>query len=231
MTVARDWLGPDLDCRMIAEVGRLEVNGVQGYHTPFDLHVFIRFSSQLPPGALVLEVGSFMGLSSLIMAKSFMAAGNYTARIHCVDTWEGSIEHQGFDFIKEGRLYDIFCQNIRKSGLGTFIVPVRSDSSKAAERYAEESLDMIFIDGDHSFEGCLKDLRAWYPKLKPGGIFFGHDGVDEVRSAVETFIRERDLTVTFLGVQPKTNNMYAIQDRENVYRNIYQAGPAKTVGG
>lgn len=36
-------------------------------------------------------------------------------------------------------------------------------------------LDFIFIDGDHSYEMCFNDLNLWYDKIRPGGLFSGHD--------------------------------------------------------
>ena len=35
--------------------------------------------------------------------------------------------------------------------------------------------DFLFIDGDHSYEGCLKDINTWFPSLSPGGIIVFHD--------------------------------------------------------
>ncbi|CAD7929141.1 unnamed protein product [Amoebophrya sp. A120] len=35
--------------------------------------------------------------------------------------------------------------------------------------------DLIFIDGDHSYEGVQRDLAAWYPRLRAGGVLAGHD--------------------------------------------------------
>lgn len=49
-------------------------------------------------------------------------------------------------------------------------------------------IDLLFIDGDHSFKGCLNDLNAYYPKLRKGGICLLHDfhGI-QVPAAFEEF--------------------------------------------
>ena len=52
---------------------------------------------------------------------------------------------------------------------------IRSDSFVAAEQVPDESLDFVFIDADHSYEGALRDLKAWIPKVKSSGFVSGHD--------------------------------------------------------
>ena len=39
----------------------------------------------------------------------------------------------------------------------------------------DDSCDFIYLDGDHSYAGCLADIKAYWPKLKDGGIMAGHD--------------------------------------------------------
>ena len=52
---------------------------------------------------------------------------------------------------------------------------LRMTSEEAAGRFAPNSLDFVFIDGDHSYEGCRNDIELWWPKVKNGGVLSGHD--------------------------------------------------------
>lgn len=71
----------------------------------------------------------------------------------------------------------------------------RTTSVEAAARVEDGSLDFVYVDARHDRESVLEDLEAWYPKLRPGGIFAGHDYVDGsfpngefgVRGAVDEF--------------------------------------------
>ncbi len=51
----------------------------------------------------------------------------------------------------------------------------REYSETVAKTVPDKSLDFVFIDGDHSYEGVSKDIQLWLPKIKPGGFLSGHD--------------------------------------------------------
>jgi hypothetical protein len=54
----------------------------------------------------------------------------------------------------------------------------------------DDSLALAYVDADHSYEGCLRDLKAIWPKIKKGGVLAGHDYLNEaygVRRAVQEF--------------------------------------------
>ena len=53
-----------------------------------------------------------------------------------------------------------------------------STSIGLSEEFDNESIDFVYIDGDHSYESIQQDLYYWYNKVKPGGIIGGHDYVD-----------------------------------------------------
>ncbi len=191
------WLGKDWEIKPVpGSYPLVQINGVQGYLMPGDVLYLFRKAANLPPNATIVEVGSFMGLSSIVMAHALIANQNEGARLYCVDTWQGSPEHQQMEVVKEEKLYDIFIRNIQDAGVDHIICPVRKRSTEAAADFADESADLIFIDGDHSFEACYADLKAWYPKLKPGGILIGHDCVpgSGVRQALEKFTAEYQLS-------------------------------------
>ena len=51
----------------------------------------------------------------------------------------------------------------------------RALSHVAAERIEDGSLDVVYIDGDHSYGGVMRDLTGYAPKIKRGGLIMGHD--------------------------------------------------------
>jgi len=76
----------------------------------------------------------------------------------------------------------------------------REPSDKAAHRIGDGKLDFVFIDADHSYQGCLSDIEAWLPKLKPDGLLCGHDYDNPeydfgVKRAVDEFIARTGMTL------------------------------------
>lgn len=63
---------------------------------------------------------------------------------------------------------------------------MRMRTSEAAKLVEDGSLDFVFIDADHSYEGALADILDWTPKVRPGGMVSGHDyNWSTVRQAVD----------------------------------------------
>lgn len=70
----------------------------------------------------------------------------------------------------------------------------KEESSNIADEFGDESLDFVFIDGIHTYEGVISDCRNYYSKVKPGGLFSGHDFtmIQDVNHAVVEFAKEQN---------------------------------------
>lgn len=71
----------------------------------------------------------------------------------------------------------------------------RRPSLDVAASVPDEWLEFVFLDGDHRYEAITKDIRAWLPKVRKGGLICGHDftpGWPGVMQAVQEAAAELD---------------------------------------
>lgn len=140
-----------------------------------------------------IEVGCWLGRSTCYMGVE-IANSNYNIKFDGVDTWEGSIEHQGLEEIKNGTLYDEFLKNIEP--IKHIVNPIRMTSIEASKIYEDNSLDFVFIDASHEYKDVLDDITHWLPKVKSGGCIAGHDyEYYEVNNAVNEFFKHKNFVI------------------------------------
>lgn len=63
-------------------------------------------------------------------------------------------------------------------------------SESGALHVTDESLDFVFIDGNHAYGYVKTDIECWSPKVKPGGLIIGHDFVNKPGYGVIEAVRE-----------------------------------------
>jgi hypothetical protein len=112
---------------------------------------------------------------------------NTMAHIIAVDAWVDQGEYTGKD--RHGNIWDHQTHRQKVEDLAAEYegrVTIYDEMTVTAARYVEDaSLDFIFIDADHSYEGVMADIEAWESKVRPGGWVMGHDiNWNSVRSAV-----------------------------------------------
>lgn len=112
-----------------------------------------------------VEVGSYLGASACFLAKGL--ATNPSSRLYCVDTWNN-------DAMSEGTrdTFSIFMRNTTR--FSKIISPLRGRSVDVSANF-RESIQFLFLDGDHSFEGISSDWASWSRYLVPGAIVVLHD--------------------------------------------------------
>lgn len=155
-----------------------EYFSLPGYLHPLEGRFLYWLASHVPQDGLALEVGSFKGKSS-----NFLAAGlSGRASLVCVDTWK----NDAMPYDAKQDVYDEFLQNT--FNYKNCITPIRGHSSEIASSW-KQPLDLLFIDGDHSYNGCKSDLLAWLRFVKPGGWVAFHDSGEEgvTRAIAEEF--------------------------------------------
>jgi predicted O-methyltransferase YrrM len=140
-----------------------------------------QLASDLPVGAKVIEVGSWMGASTCFIAGGLRGA----ARIYAVDNFQGlstcgedaAWYNRHFQSLGKASTLEIFQRNFAELGFAKLAEPVVSDSLAAAKQLEKlkGTIDFIFIDGDHSYEACKADILAWAPFVKRGGVIAFHD--------------------------------------------------------
>ena len=136
-----------------------------------DKHDLAYYAQAAYPGGDAVEVGVFEGEFAAHNLKVW--TGNYSM----VDSWshraDGTIDKNDEDINWWVRVYDKAKEATDFAGERRKMI--KGLSVDTAGLYPDESLDWIFIDAGHDYENVKKDLEAWWPKLKKGGLFSGDD--------------------------------------------------------
>lgn len=118
---------------------------------------------------------------------------------YAIDPWENNPELGNAD-----EAYRIAKEMFQP--FGERIEMIKEYSPKAADFIEDNSLDFIYIDGMHTYNEVKADINAWWPKLKFGGIFAGHDYHLEdwpgVYNSVNEFVKEYNQELFLTGWGP-----------------------------
>jgi predicted O-methyltransferase YrrM len=135
--------------------------------------------SRVSNGAKFVEVGTHYGKSSIYMATAIKASGK-------------NIEFTTVDSYNHPRFFSsekMFKHFVEITNTQSYIKQLVMDQLEAAKVFKDNSLDFVFLDADHSFDGTLNAIKAFLPKLKNGGVIAGDDydiiGFSNVVKAVQ----------------------------------------------
>jgi len=122
----------------------------------------------LEPEVLV-ELGTQTGVSYFCFCQSVVEHGLAT-RCFAVDTWRGDAHTASYD---ETVWDEVRAHN--DANYAHFSTLRRMLFEEALAEFEQESIDLLHIDGYHTYEAVRGDFERWYPKVRPGGIVLFHD--------------------------------------------------------
>jgi len=175
--------------RILSELGQHRRIRAERYLAPRSRHipgfmdyesVYLNAVTAAPDCAHFVEVGVWQGRSLCFLAEAALAAGK-KLRIDGIDPFRNyNRRRTGYPSSLRARVtkhswLDLAAQNLRNAGMLDYVNLIQACSPEASRLYADEQLDFVWLDGDHSYRAVLADLQAWWPKIKAGGFLAGHD--------------------------------------------------------
>jgi hypothetical protein len=138
-------------------------------------------------GSHFVEVGCWRGRSSVFMAVEIINSKK-DIKFDCIDPFyfekyykEGLNQYQQnpyyVDNYELNEVYEEFLNNI--DPVKHVINHIKDFSTIASKTYKNNSIDFVFLDGNHLYKSVVADIEHWLPKIKIGGILSGHDYWDE----------------------------------------------------
>ena len=126
---------------------------------------------------------------------SFLLENNNKLNMYAIDPWEhqpnGNENYLEWDFNK---IFNAYREKVKR--YGSRVIELREYSYIAIETIPDKYLDFVFIDAQHDYDSCKRDINLFLPKVKLGGLISGHDytnnfsgvikAVDEIFNNVET---------------------------------------------
>jgi predicted O-methyltransferase YrrM len=137
--------------------------------------------AQLVEAKNILEIGVAYGyhadfLCTVLLNIQYVGVDPYLANYDVNDIFSNDVQRlfsEKDPQLAMDRLFNIVSSNLQKfEGRAKLL---REKSWDAAERFEDKSLDLVYIDGDHTYQGVVKDLASWFPRVRKGGMICGDD--------------------------------------------------------
>lgn len=135
---------------------------------------------------LQLTTGAEIGTERAIFAKR-LCVTNPQLHLYCVDPWTAYKDYR--EHVSQSKLDDFYKEaEWRLKPFNATLV--RKFSVEASQDFADESLDFVYIDGNHSLLHVVQDLWHWVPKVRKGGIISGHDYIQRINPSYAMHVVE-----------------------------------------
>jgi hypothetical protein len=132
----------------------------------------------VPPGEQIVEIGSFRGRSTIVLARAAAPGVEIVAIDPHAGNDRGPQEIDGFAVAAQED-HEVFLDNLRAAGVIDRVRPVRAFSQDALGA-VHGSVALLYIDGAHRYAPALADIRVWGNRVRAGGTLLIHDSFSSV---------------------------------------------------
>jgi hypothetical protein len=130
---------------------------------------FAQFLIRIMRPRVIVELGTHSGNSFCAFCQAVLDEG-LEAHVYAVDTWEGDAQAGHYD---DSVLNDL--APYVRSVYGNFANLLRMTFDDGLRQFSDGSVDLLHIDGLHTYEAVRRDYEAWKDKLSPRGVVLFHD--------------------------------------------------------
>jgi hypothetical protein len=154
------------------------VSGVEGWLSDGQARRLWERARSVPPGGLIVEIGSFRGRSAIVLARA-VAGG---AQVVAIDPHAGNDRGpQEIETSREQGEDDnrAFRENLERAGVTAAIRHVRLPSQDALGEVGGQ-VDLLYVDGAHRLGPATLDIARWGARVRPGGTMLVHDSFSSI---------------------------------------------------
>lgn len=164
-------------------IGFLEHVAVHyNYLTIMEVKALQSWARRLPDNPVAVNIGAGAGTSSLALLGSRSDLTLISVDISAKNIVQEELTLEAGDI--HASRYEQLC----------------GDSAKFGTYWKRGPIDLVFIDGDHTYNQVKADIKAWLPHIKPGGILCGHDYGFETWPGVKQAFDEESAEFVLMGL-------------------------------
>jgi predicted O-methyltransferase YrrM len=159
---------------------------VPGHLTEKEARFLGLLAACVPAKGMIVEIGSFKGRSTVMLAK---VASHYgCGPVVAIDPHNSPIllDHQTD---QEASSYRDFLDSIHAAGVSAHVESQAAYSKEVANSW-NRPIRVLWIDGDHSYEGAKSDLDGFLPHLVPHGVVAYHDALNNFPGPIRVFVED-----------------------------------------
>lgn len=139
------------------------------------------------PTQIIAEIGVLRGTFSASLLP-------FSSKLFLIDPWlalspEEYPDYKGYTQKDWNEIRAYVCKRFQAD---TRVTIMQDTSLAAVKKFPDDFFDLVYLDGNHTLPFVSADLRAWFPKVRPGGYIAGHDyPLPSVKQAVDEFFADK----------------------------------------